>query len=402
MLRIWFIFSALLIAISISTVLLDFPHAFAQMESLKIDGPKNPLLKSTFTLKITVEGTSRASYGDFSSTLFLINKETGAELDAIPVYLLTGENSIPVNLKALASAGKVQAGKYYIAKVQHTNIISEFEFTPVNTIEETKVDNVETPIEGLFLTIDGEKNPRIDTDYNYRIKLKEDPGDKRGLEIFLATEYGDILIDSWKFSKYDKDLVHDTLLDMSKFQWNTDLEYKIIAKIGDKVQVFSIFPQSIDIEKGIAVSKKGVYVKGVLDKPTPNNWIAWVEFCAGAEGAVRQPQFQITTDLESVQFEFDKLVSLGSCGDQLVDVKAKDPKSIQISFIEHEQESSNTDSVDSLKKEISSLKEEIKKKDEELKKKDAVLMEQLKVIQNLASMMKKVFFDSFLTYFQIV
>jgi len=48
------------------------------------------------------------------------------------------------------------------------------------------------------------------------------------------------------------------------------------------------------------------------------------------------------------------------------------------------------------------LESQIHEKDEQLAKKDALLMEQLRVIENLASMIKKTIFEPFLNYFSVV
>ena len=279
--------------------------AFAQMESMKITGPKYPLLNSIFTIKVTIEGTSRASYGDFSTTMYLIDKEKGIDLDAFPLYLLSGENSVIVNLKSLVSTEKVQAGKYYIVKIQHTNIISEFEFTPI---------------------LPGEEKP------------KETPIEQPIQDIPIVTQ---------------------DVINLDKYNSGSD---------GSSIKVISA------IETG-----------------RPNQFLIYFEICAGTK-KVTVPEVTVSSDSESYTREVATVLNPGSC--YLVDsnVEADEPTTIDVTFGNVVKDDTQ---IVELKAEISELKEE-------LKKKDAVLMEQLKVIQNLASMIKKVFFDSFLNYFQLV
>jgi hypothetical protein len=279
--------------------------AFAQMESMKITGPKYPLLNSIFTIKVTIEGTSRASYGDFSTTMYLIDKEKGIDLDAFPLYLLSGENSVIVNLKSLVSTEKVQSGKYYIVKIQHTNIISEFEFTPI---------------------LPGEEKP------------KETPIEQPIQDIPIVTQ---------------------DVINLDKYNSGSD---------GSSIKVISA------IETG-----------------RPNQYLIYFEICAGTK-KVTVPEVTVSSDSESYTREVATVLNPGSC--YLVDsnVEADEPTTIDVTFGNVVKDDTQ---IVELKAEISELKEE-------LKKKDAVLMEQLKVIQNLASMIKKVFFDSFLNYFQLV
>jgi len=279
--------------------------AFAQMESMKITGPKYPLLNSIFTIKVTIEGTSRASYGDFSTTMYLIDKEKGIDLDAFPLYLLSGENAVIVNLKSLVSTEKVQAGKYYIVKIQHTNIISEFEFTPI---------------------LPGEEKP------------KETPIEQPIQDIPIVTQ---------------------DVINLDKYNSGSD---------GSSIKVISA------IETG-----------------RPNQFLIYFEICAGTK-KVTVPEVTVSSDSESYTREVATVLNPGSC--YLVDsnVEADEPTTIDVTFGNVVKDDTQ---IVELKAEISELKEE-------LKKKDAVLMEQLKVIQNLASMIKKVFFDSFLNYFQLV
>jgi len=120
--------------------------AFAQMESMRIEGNHNPLVNTMFSVKIIVEGTSRASYGDFSASVTVYEKETGKEIAGIPRYLITGTNSVPFNMRSF-EVGTFKAGETYVLKVQHADIISEFEFTPVTSVDEIPEEEIQKELQ---------------------------------------------------------------------------------------------------------------------------------------------------------------------------------------------------------------------------------------------------------------
>jgi len=62
-------------------------EAFAQMESMTIEGPKYPFVNSVFNVSVDVEGVSRASHGIFRMVMTLYEKDSGKEILAVPDYL---------------------------------------------------------------------------------------------------------------------------------------------------------------------------------------------------------------------------------------------------------------------------------------------------------------------------
>jgi hypothetical protein len=66
------------------------------------------------------------------------------------------------------------------------------------------------------------------------------------------------------------------------------------------------------------------------------------------------------------------------------------------------EKSSNAPIVKNPYQEIEDIIVENKKLKEELEKKDAIIMEQVRVIQNLAAMMKKIIFEPILNYFSTI
>jgi len=123
-----------IILIIISVPLIIIP-AFAQMESMRIEGNHYPLVNTRFSVEIIVEGTSRASYGFFGITVTIIEKETGKEIDGIGGRIYSGTNPFSFDMRSYEE-GTYKAGETYVFKVQHLNQITEFEFTPVESLED--------------------------------------------------------------------------------------------------------------------------------------------------------------------------------------------------------------------------------------------------------------------------
>ncbi len=106
-------------------------EASAQMESMSIQGPKHPYVNSVFNVSVDVEGVSRASHGIFRMIMTLYEKDGGEEILAVPDYLHSGLNPIQINMIPDGYSERLKEGITYILKIQHVNIISEYEFIPI-------------------------------------------------------------------------------------------------------------------------------------------------------------------------------------------------------------------------------------------------------------------------------
>jgi hypothetical protein len=106
-------------------------EAFAQMESMNIQGPKHPYVNSVFNVSVDVEGVSRASHGIFRMIMTLYEKDTGEEILAVPDYLLSGLNTIQINMIPDGYGERLTEGITYVLKIQHVNIVSQYEFIPI-------------------------------------------------------------------------------------------------------------------------------------------------------------------------------------------------------------------------------------------------------------------------------
>ncbi len=106
-------------------------EAFAQMESMTIEGPKHPLVNSVFNVYVDVEGVSRASYGIFRMVMTIYEKDSGEEMVAVPDYLFSGINTIQINMIPDRNTEPFKEGITYVLKIQHVNIISQHEFMPI-------------------------------------------------------------------------------------------------------------------------------------------------------------------------------------------------------------------------------------------------------------------------------
>jgi hypothetical protein len=111
-------------------------EAFAQMESMTIEGPKRPLVNSVFNVYVDVEGVSRASYGIFRMVMTIYEKNSGEVMVAVPDYLLSGINTIQINMIPDRNIEPFKDGITYILKIQHVNIISQHEFIPIKIIND--------------------------------------------------------------------------------------------------------------------------------------------------------------------------------------------------------------------------------------------------------------------------
>ena len=128
--------------------------AFAQMESLKITGYQYPEINSVFNVNLNVEGTSRASGGTFNADIVIYPKEKPTWLtDQIVMKLYTGTNKLTIDLKA--GIKPYQPNIPYILEVRHTDMVSTFEFVPVDKSLGVTPPTVETkplasPLEQLM------------------------------------------------------------------------------------------------------------------------------------------------------------------------------------------------------------------------------------------------------------
>jgi hypothetical protein len=104
--------------------------AFAQMESMTIEGLKHPYVNSVFNVGVDVDGVSRASGGIFRTVMTLFEKDSGQEILAVPDYLRSGVNTIQINMIRDWNTDPLKEGLTYVLQIQHVNIISQFEFIP--------------------------------------------------------------------------------------------------------------------------------------------------------------------------------------------------------------------------------------------------------------------------------
>jgi len=110
-------------------------EVFGQMESMIIEG-LDPYVNSVFNVNVDVEGVSRSSHGIFRMVMTLFEKESGNEILAVPDYLVSGVNTIQINMNPDRNQKPFIAGITYILQIQHVNIIAQHEFTP-KTYSET-------------------------------------------------------------------------------------------------------------------------------------------------------------------------------------------------------------------------------------------------------------------------
>ena len=126
---IWFVL-VVVFFLSISYIISE-NEASAQMESMSIQGPSHPYVNSVFNVSVDVEGVSRASHGIFRMIMTLYEKDSSKEILAVPDFLRSGLNTIQINMIPDGFSERLKEGITYVLKIQHVNIISEHEFTPI-------------------------------------------------------------------------------------------------------------------------------------------------------------------------------------------------------------------------------------------------------------------------------
>jgi len=124
------IFGVLILSFGVMGLILSGENVFAQMESMTIEGLKQPYVDSVFNVNVDVEGVSRASGGIFRTVMTIYEKGSGDEILAVPDYLRSGINTIQINMNPDRNNESLIEGMAYILQIQHVNIISQFEFIP--------------------------------------------------------------------------------------------------------------------------------------------------------------------------------------------------------------------------------------------------------------------------------
>ena len=120
--------------------------AFAELKSITIDGPKQVLYNSVFSFHANAEGTSRASYGDFSVIISIVEKDTGRPVIEYPDYILPGKNTItwyPKEYGTGTTIFELKPNTSYLFRIQHVVDIWDYEFTAVDKVK--SLTKSETP-----------------------------------------------------------------------------------------------------------------------------------------------------------------------------------------------------------------------------------------------------------------
>jgi len=373
-----------------------FPiFVYADLESIVIDGPEHPLEHSIFTIKIHVEGVSRASYGDFSVVMTLEEKDTGKVLDSIPDYLLTGVNSRLINMKDYGSGSDYIAGTTYIIKIQHANKIFEFEFTPVATVEEMSSKQKTSGDGKTKIVITGETNPQVSftsKPYTYIVEVIGEPQNNARLESCDATgktcEFAAVL---------DEDnLVHEFTMDWSGFLksgFSIPEKETFTFKNGDATGSLTVYPQ-LSIQDGSKTKINSENASIEILKITQANNAGLIEYELCAKIDLSNPEFIVVSDAKKHNEGLNVVLKAGECFSGTVEILAKSPASITIPMASISENKKNVDvNAEKLILENQMLKEQIEKLEVQVEKKDAVIMEQIKVLAELAQRIKITIFE---------
>jgi len=105
-------------------------QAFAQMESIRITGNQYPEIDTFFNINIIVEGISRSSGGLFDIQGTIYEKDNpNWHMNEFVKDVYSGTNTVKIDM--MNGYNPYKLGVPYIIEIQHVQIISKFEFTPV-------------------------------------------------------------------------------------------------------------------------------------------------------------------------------------------------------------------------------------------------------------------------------
>ncbi len=136
-------FFILVVFVSLLSSTIFQNSAFAQMESLRITGYQYPEINSVFNVNLIVQGTSRGSGGIFDIHITIYPKDKPTWLmDQGVMDLYSGTNRMKIDLDA--GLKPYEPNVHYILEVQHTSIISTFEFVPVDKSSGVSPSTIET------------------------------------------------------------------------------------------------------------------------------------------------------------------------------------------------------------------------------------------------------------------
>lgn len=123
------------------------PTADGQLESISIDGPERVLYNSVFSFYVDVVGVSRASYGDFSVNIAILEKESGMIVVESPGYLLSGKNTFLFSGKEYGTSKNLVTLKPdvpHVFRIQYLLNTWEFDFLPVSTVDDLNIEREES------------------------------------------------------------------------------------------------------------------------------------------------------------------------------------------------------------------------------------------------------------------
>lgn len=178
-------------------------------------------------------------------------------------------------------------------------------------------------------------------------------------------------------------------------------------------------PDSITItldEPTATNNEQKIVITDILSSKIKGKYVAFFDVCAGDKRLIG-PEILVTSDIDESQAPVGSVIGLNSCFGHSAEIYAENIESIQVQFGSswdeinddtsltevaemEEQLDTQRQEIENLEQELQELKETLKEKEETIQKKDALLMEQVKVIKDLANMVSNTIFESFSKVFQ--
>ena len=263
------------------------------------------------------------------------------------------------------------------------------------------------------ITISGKTNPEYGTINKYTIEVKGElfNNGKSNIQIYPKSEKpgADVIpiVLREGSNSFTLPLVEDKIMMYDDYMYfrNYDIGIPHILQVTNHLTVatFEFTPQlkaepeyTISEESVEKLQTKSARVVNWYEAKMENRWFMNIEVCSGQDD-LQKPTIVIKSDIETTPFTLDKSINSLSCGREQIQVKAIDPKSVSVGLERIDLVSSSSNSVSN--SEVEELKAEIADLKKQLETKDAILMEQLKVIQQLASSLKQTIFEPISYYF---
>jgi len=177
-------------------------------------------------------------------------------------------------------------------------------------------------------------------------------------------------------------------------------------------------PDSISItldEPTSATNEQKIIITDILSTKIKGKYVAFFDVCAGEKRLIG-PEIIVYSDIDERKAPVGSVIGINSCFGHSAEIYAESIDSIKVDFAENSKVTDDKSlsevadmqtkideqdqEIKELKEEVTALKGIIEEKDEAIAKKDAILMEQVKVLKDLADRISNTIHDEFAKVFK--